>query len=48
MLPFIKFNDQIQRRILLHFTESLKENSNCGLQEFPGDGQTKIVFKLAD
>jgi precorrin-6B methylase 2 len=40
MLPFIKFNDQIQRRTLLHFTESLKENSNCGLREFPGDGQT--------
>lgn len=40
MLPFIRFNDQIQRRTLLHFTESLKENSNCGLREFPGDGQT--------
>ena len=40
MIPFIMFNDKIQRRCLIHFTESLRNNSNKGLEEFPGQGNT--------
>ena len=40
MLPFIEFNHRIQQRCIGHFTESLKENRNAGLDEFPGQGRT--------
>lgn len=40
MIPFVKFNDRIQRKCLLHLTNSVKNNTNEGLKEFPGEGHT--------
>jgi len=40
MVPFVHLNDKIQHRACLHFTQSLREGRNAGLDEFPGDTPT--------
>ncbi len=40
MLPYVKFNQQIQLRGCLRLTEALRQNHNSGLDEFPGGGDT--------
>jgi methyltransferase len=40
MLPFVQFNDRIQRRCSSRLTRALQEGRNAGLDEFPGPGAT--------
>jgi 2-polyprenyl-3-methyl-5-hydroxy-6-metoxy-1,4-benzoquinol methylase len=40
MTRFVQFNYQVQQRCSTHLTQSLRENRNAGLGEFPGDGGT--------
>lgn len=40
MLPFVRFNYEVQQRGSRQFTRALKENRNAGLDEFPGSGET--------
>jgi precorrin-6B methylase 2 len=40
MLPFVRFNYEVQQRGSRQLTKALKENRNAGLDEFPGSGTT--------
>jgi O-methyltransferase domain/Dimerisation domain len=47
MLPFIAFNHQVQEACVRRFTQTLRENRNAGLDEFPGGGAT-LYERLAE
>jgi len=47
MLPFVRFNYEVQQRGSRQLTKALKENRNAGLDEFPGSGTT-LYQRLAD